>query len=76
VAPGTEGSVVSNMARWLLPGGRVIAGSSLVPDGLSVARHDELAASAGLTLESRWSTWDRKPFAPDGNYAVSVHRLA
>jgi SAM-dependent methyltransferase len=76
VAPGTEGSVVSNMARWLLPGGRVIAGYSLVPDGLSVARHDELAASAGLTLESRWSTWDRKPFAPDGSYAVSVHRLA
>jgi len=75
VAPGTEGSVVSNMARQLLPGGRLIAGYSLRPDRLSVARHDELAERAGLTLESRWSTWDRRPFAPDSTYAVSVHRL-
>jgi hypothetical protein len=29
----------------------------------------------GLTLESRWSTWDRQPFGPDSSYAVSVHRL-
>jgi hypothetical protein len=25
-------------------------------------------------LESRWSTWDRQPFGPDSDYAVSVHR--
>jgi SAM-dependent methyltransferase len=75
VAPGTEGSVLANMARQLLPGGRVIAGYSLGPDRFSVARHDELAERAGLTLESRWSTWDRQPFAPDSSYAVSVHRL-
>jgi SAM-dependent methyltransferase len=75
VAPGTEGSVLANMARQLLPGGRVIAGYSLGPDRLAVAHHDELAARAGLTLESRWSTWDRQPFAPDSGYAVSVHRL-
>ena len=75
VAPGTEGSVVSNLARWLVPGGRLIAGYSLRPDRLSVADHDELAGRAGLTLESRWSTWDRQPFAPDSGYAVSVHRL-
>jgi SAM-dependent methyltransferase len=75
VAPGTEGSVVSNMARWLVPGGRLIAGYSLRPDRLSVARHDELAEQAGLSLESRWSTWDRQPFGPDSDYAVSVHRL-
>jgi SAM-dependent methyltransferase len=75
VAPGTEGSVVSNMARCLVPGGRLIAGYSLRPDRLSVARHDELAERAGLTLESRWSTWDRQPFAPESGYAISVHRL-
>jgi SAM-dependent methyltransferase len=75
VAPGTEGSVVFNMARWLVPGGRLIAGYTLLPDRLSVAHHDELAEQAGLTLESRWSTWDRQPFAPDSGYAVSVHRL-
>jgi SAM-dependent methyltransferase len=75
VAPGTEGSVLSNMAGRLVPGGRVIAGYSLGPDRLSVAHHDELAERVGLTLESRWSTWDRQPFAPDSSYAVSVHRL-
>jgi SAM-dependent methyltransferase len=75
VAPGTEGSVLANMARQLLPGGRVIAGNSLGPDRLAVAHHDELAERAGLTLESRWSTWDRQPFAADSSYAVSVHRL-
>jgi SAM-dependent methyltransferase len=75
VAPGTEGSVVSNMARRLVPGGRLIAGYSLRPDRLSVARHDDLAEQSGLILESRWSTWDRQPFASDSGYAVSGHRL-
>jgi len=75
VAPGTEGVVVANMARMLAPGGRLIAGYSLRPDGLSVAVLDELAGAVGLSLESRWSTWDRQPFEPASSYAVSVHRL-
>jgi SAM-dependent methyltransferase len=75
VAPGTEGKVVSNMAAVLAPGGRLIAGYSLTPGGFSVGRHDELAALAGLTLEERWSTWDRQPFDRTSTYAVSVHRL-
>lgn len=76
VAPGTEGSVVSNMAAHLAPRGRLIAGYSLTPGGFSVHRHDELAAQSRLTLEERWSTWDRKPFDQTSTYAVSVHRLA
>jgi SAM-dependent methyltransferase len=75
VAPGTEGAVVANMARRLVPGGRLIAGYSLRHDRLSVAVHDELAGQVGLSLESRWSTWDRQPFEPESSYAVSVHRL-
>jgi SAM-dependent methyltransferase len=74
VAPGTEGAVVSNLARLLVPGGRLIAGYSLRPGGLSVAVHDRLAEQAGLALEDRWSTWDRRPFTPGSTYAVSVHR--
>jgi SAM-dependent methyltransferase len=74
VAPGTEGAVLANLAGRLAPGGRMIAGYSLAPGGLTVARHDELAARAGLALEDRWSTWDRAPFAADSTYAVSVHR--
>jgi SAM-dependent methyltransferase len=74
VAPGTEGAVVSNMAAQLAPGGRLIAGYTLTPGGFSVAAHDELAAQAGLSLEDRWSTWDRRPFDQLSTYAVSVHR--
>lgn len=74
VAPGTEGAVVSNMARLLVPGGRLIAGYALRQGCLSVADHDEAAERAGLTLESRWSTWDRSPFDRASTYAVSVHR--
>lgn len=74
VTPGTEGAVVSNMARLLAPGGRLIAGYTLRDGGLSVAGHDEAAARAGLSLESRWATWDRRPFDRASTYAVSVHR--
>jgi SAM-dependent methyltransferase len=76
VSPGTEGSVVANMAAHLAPGGRLIAGYSLAPGGFSVGRHDELAAQSGLTLEERWSTWDRAPFDQRSTYSVSVHRLS
>jgi SAM-dependent methyltransferase len=75
VTPGTEAKVVANLAGYLEPGGCLIAGYSLQPGGLSVATHDELAAQAGLSLQDRWSTWDRRPFTPQSTYAVSVHRL-
>jgi SAM-dependent methyltransferase len=74
VAPGTEGAVLSNLAGHLAPGGRIVSGYSLRPGGLSVATHDELAAAAGLSLQDRWSTWDRSPFDQHSDYAVSVHR--
>jgi SAM-dependent methyltransferase len=74
VAPGTEGAVLSNLAGHLAEDGLLIAGYSLQAGGFALARHDELAAAAGLTLVDRWSTWDRQPFAPPGAYAVSVHQ--
>ena len=74
VSPGTEGAVLATMARHLAEGGRVVSGYSLRPGGLGVAVHDELATGTGLILEDRWSTWDRMPFTPDSDYAVSVHR--
>jgi SAM-dependent methyltransferase len=75
VAPGTEGAVLTNMARHLVPGGLVISGYSLRPGGFGIIAHDELARLAGLSLVERWSTWDREKFDPRGDYAVSVHRL-
>ncbi len=74
VPTGAEGQVIANAARWLAPGGRLVAGYSLRPGGLQPSGHDAHATAAGLELEDRWSTWDRRPAAPGDAYAVSVHR--
>jgi SAM-dependent methyltransferase len=75
VVPGTEGAVVAQVAGHVRPGGLVVAGFQLVPGRLSLERYDEMATVAGLTLADRFATWDRKPWSPGGDYAVSVHRL-
>lgn len=75
--PGTERSVVANLARHLEPGGLLVAGFELQPGRYDLASYDEAAAAAGLTLADRWATWDRQPYDPgNGSYAVSVHRAA
>jgi SAM-dependent methyltransferase len=75
VEPGTEALVIGQAARWLAPGGRLVAGYSLRPGGFGPAEHDAAASRAGLTLEDRWSSWGRAPYGPTDAYAVSVHRL-
>ena len=55
LAPGSEGTVVANMARHLAPGGLLVAGFQLQPGRLSVAKYDDLAAVAGLSLAHRWA---------------------
>lgn len=74
LTPGTEGAVLANAAKHLAPGGFLVAGFQLRPDGLTLDRHDALAAQAGLTLVDRFATWDEDPWVPGGNYAVSVHQ--
>lgn len=71
---GTEGHVLANLASRLKPGGLLVAGFRLEPDGLPLGRYDDLAAQAGLTPVGRWATWDRQPYQ-DGHYAVSAHRV-
>lgn len=75
VESGTEGAVLERLAAHLEPDGLVVAGFQLVPGGLGLARYDDLAAAAGLRLVERFATWDRNPWRPGGDYAVSVHRL-
>ena len=72
----SEDRVIANAARWLAPGGLLVTGYSLSPGGFGPRRHDALAAQAGLELQDRWSTWDRRPFSAGDRYAVSVHRRA
>jgi SAM-dependent methyltransferase len=75
LTPGTEASVLGNLARHLRPGAVLIAGFSVRPDHLTLAQYDADAAAAGFELAERWATWDRRDWRPGGDYAVSVHRL-
>jgi ubiquinone/menaquinone biosynthesis C-methylase UbiE len=74
VAPGTEPAVIASCARALTPGGRFVTGFQLRPGGYDLEHLDADAVSAGLVLEDRWATWEREPWEPGGNYAVSVFR--
>lgn len=76
LTPGTEATVIANLARHLGPGGRLVAGFQLRGGGLPLEEYDDLTQRAGLQLEDRWSTWDRQPSRIGSDYAVSVHRLA
>jgi len=71
---GTEAAVLVNMARHLHTEGLLIAGFQLQTGGIQLASYDRLASQAGLELIERWSTWDRQPWHPSSQYAVSVHR--
>src|SRR4029434_4458982 len=64
LAPGSEATVVGNLARYLTPGGALGAGFQLHPGGLALAHYDAYAAQAGLALAERWATWDRQPWSP------------
>lgn len=70
---GTHADLVRGCVRHVAPGGVLVCGFQL-GRGYDVATYDEHCAAAGLSLDARWSTWDRAPFPGDGTYAVSVHR--
>jgi SAM-dependent methyltransferase len=74
VVAGSEGAVVARAAAHLRPGGLLLAGFQCTNTGYGPDALDHHAAAAGLTLEARWSTWDRRPWTPAADYQVSVHR--
>ena len=74
LAPGSEATVVANLARHLAPGGALVAGFQLAAGYLPLDAYDRLAAAAGLHLAARYSTWDQAPWTPAHTYAVSVHQ--
>jgi hypothetical protein len=61
--------------RHLAPGGVIIAGFQLTVGYLALPDYDRLAREAGLKLVARFATWDRAPWSPRDNYAVSVPPL-
>ncbi len=74
VTPGAEARAVARCAAHLEPGGLLVAGFQVRPDGYGPEQLDLDAADAGLGLVHRWSTWAREPWEPGGDYQVSVHR--
>jgi SAM-dependent methyltransferase len=73
VCPGTERSVVANLATHVRPGGVLVAGFQL-GRGYELDRYDADCADAGLVLDARFATWHTDPWTVGGDYAVSVHR--
>jgi SAM-dependent methyltransferase len=71
--PGTHRAVVAGCARHVAPGGALVAGFQL-GRGYELAAYDRDCEAAGLVLADRFASWDRNPFSPGGDYAVSVHR--
>jgi hypothetical protein len=69
--PGTQHGLVTACAAHVAPGGALVAGFQL-GRGYELGEFDTSCAEAGLHITDRWSTWDRAPFAPGGDYAVSV----
>jgi SAM-dependent methyltransferase len=71
--PDRRGDLVSSVAHHVNSGGWLVAGFSL-GSGYDLADWDAGCAAAGLVPEARWSTWDRRPWSPGSDYAVSVHQ--
>jgi len=72
--PGDRRLIVHNLGQHLLPGGLLIAGFALEPNGYTLAEWDTHCAASDLTMEARYATWTRDPFVDGGDYHVSVHR--
>jgi SAM-dependent methyltransferase len=72
--PGTEETVIENMAAHLVPDGLLVNGFQIGLSSLDLQEYDHLASSAGLQPAGRWATWDRDPFL-GGDFVVSLHRL-
>ena len=81
--PGDRRALVGACAAHVGPGGALVAGFQLdrvlsagpaAERGYALDDYDSACSDAGLTLTGRWATWDRQPFTPGGDYAVSVHR--
>ena len=72
VAPGTEVDVLREIRGHLLPDAPCVVGFHT--ERYPVQAFDRDAASAGFVLESRFATWDLRPWHEDAEFAVSILR--
>ena len=75
VAPGTEGEVIETPHAGCAPGGRLVTGYSIRPEGFGPRRHDT-PGRPGRPGPRRTAgrPGTSAPFAPGDSYAVAVHR--
>jgi SAM-dependent methyltransferase len=73
VAEGTEERVLGRVAAHLRPDGFAVIGFA-ADRGYELWDFDRHAASAGLTPEHRFATWDLRPWRSDSPFSVTVLR--
>jgi SAM-dependent methyltransferase len=66
-------AAVSSCAGALVPGGRLIAGFSLLPGWPTRDDYAGWCTDAGLELEDHFSSWDGDPYQ-GGDYLLAVYR--
>jgi SAM-dependent methyltransferase len=79
LAEDSEPAVLRALGNLLAPEGRILVGFSLVgaPPRSRVYPAEDFAAdvaAAGLAVESRYATFDLRPYDPGGDFAVCVLR--
>ena len=72
VAPGTEVDVLRAIRAHLLPDAPCVVGFHT--ERYPVEVFDRDAVQAGFVLESRFATWDLRPWHEDAEFAVSILR--
>jgi SAM-dependent methyltransferase len=72
VAPGTEVAVLSAIRRHLKPDAPFVVGFHT--ERYEVSAFDRDARAAGFHLESRFATWDLRPWHEDAEFAVTILR--
>jgi SAM-dependent methyltransferase len=75
VTPESRRRALENLAGHLQPGGLLINGHSIRPEGCPPAAFAAWAEAAGLELLERWSTWDQDAYLDSSEYCLTVHRL-
>ena len=72
VAPGTEVAVLASIRQHLRPDAALVVGFHT--ERYDPNDFDKDLFSAGFELESRFSTWDIRPWTPDAEFCVSILR--
>lgn len=73
LAPDTEVAVLRQVAAHVRAGGPIVVGFG-ADLGYRVADFDKHVVEAGLRVETRFATWDLRPWQADSDFSVSVLR--